>query len=109
MQYKTINNPVKPVSVWHDHTGDLPLDCPVACGYIFAMSESLFQFLKEHPFWAIFIIVFMVLPMIGAVLHIVLKALGRKGIDNSPPAAIPSAPSGSDGEPDKMEFDKSPD
>ena len=73
------------------------------------MSESLFQFLEKHPFWAIFIIVFMVLPMIGAVLHIVLKALGRKGIDNSPPSAIPSAPSGSDDEPDKTKCDKSPD
>ncbi len=58
-----------------------------ASGYIFPMSESLLQFLKEQPFWAIFIAVFMVLPMIGAVLHIVLKALGRKGIDNSPPAS----------------------
>jgi hypothetical protein len=49
------------------------------------MSESLFQFFREQPFWAVLIVVFMVLPMIGAVLHIVLKALGRKGIDNSPP------------------------
>ena len=30
----------------------------------------------------------MVLPMIGAVIHIILKALGRKGIDNSPPSRI---------------------
>ncbi len=49
------------------------------------MSDSLFQFFREHPFWAVFIAVFMILPMIGAVLHIVLKALGRKGIDDSPP------------------------
>jgi hypothetical protein len=49
------------------------------------MSESLFNFFREYPLWAVFIAVFMILPMIGAVLHIVLKALGRKGIDNSPP------------------------
>jgi hypothetical protein len=49
------------------------------------MTDSLFRFFGEHPFWAVFIAVFMILPMIGAVLHIVLKALGRKGIDNSPP------------------------
>ena len=52
------------------------------------MGESFFKFLGEHPFWAIFIAVFMILPMIGAVVHIVLKALGRKGIDNSPPSAM---------------------
>lgn len=46
------------------------------------------KFLGDHPFWAIFIAVFMILPMIGAVIHIVLKALGRKGIDNSPPSAM---------------------
>ena len=28
----------------------------------------------------------MILPMIGAVIHIVLKALGKRGIDNSPPS-----------------------
>lgn len=53
------------------------------------MSESLVQFFQEHPFWAVFIAVFMILPMIGAVLHIVLKALGRKGIDNSLPGETP--------------------
>lgn len=58
------------------------------------MSESLFQFFREQPFWAVFIAVFMVLPMIGAVLHIVLKALGRKGIDNSPPAETVQIPRG---------------
>ncbi len=49
------------------------------------MSESFTQFFNEHPFLAIFIAVFMILPMIGAVIHIILKALGKKGIDNSPP------------------------
>jgi len=52
------------------------------------MGESFLKFLGEHPFWAVFIAVFMILPMIGAVIHIILKALGRKGIDNSPPSAI---------------------
>jgi hypothetical protein len=52
------------------------------------MGESFFKFLGEHPFWAVFIAVFMILPMIGAVVHIVLKALGRKGIDNSPPSVM---------------------
>jgi len=56
------------------------------------MSESLRIFYGEHPALAIIIIVLMVMPMIGAVLHIVLKALGRKGIDNSPPSTIPSPP-----------------
>jgi hypothetical protein len=49
------------------------------------MGESFRQFFGEHPFLAIFIAVFMILPMIGAVIHIILKALGRRGIDNSPP------------------------
>jgi len=44
----------------------------------------LLEFLKVHPFWAIFIIVFTVLPIMGAVTHVVLKALGRKGLDNTP-------------------------
>lgn len=58
------------------------------------MSESLFQFFGEHPFWAVFIAVFMILPMIGAVLHIVLKALGRRGIDNSLPGRSMAALTG---------------
>ncbi len=47
------------------------------------MSSSLVEFFKAHPFLGVFIIVFMVLPMIGAVVHIILKAMGKKGIDNS--------------------------
>ena len=61
------------------------------------MSESLTQFFREHPFWAVFIAVFMILPMIGAVLHIVLKALGRKGIDNSLPAGTTQVLPGKNG------------
>lgn len=85
----------------------MPLDCLRVGGYILTMSESLLQFFKEQPIWAIFIAVFMILPMIGAVLHIVLKALGRKGIDNSPPATIQSVPPGSKGESDKRKSDES--
>ena len=53
------------------------------------MSNNLVSFFQAHPFWAIFIIVFMVLPIIGAVVHIILKAMGRKGLDNTPPAGEP--------------------
>lgn len=58
------------------------------------MPKEFLQFFNDHPVWAILIFVFMVLPMIGAVLHIVLKALGGRGIDNSPPsrADFPSDP-----------------
>lgn len=108
MQYKTIGNHVNSVIAWQYHGRNLPLDCLSESGYIFPMSESLLQFLKEQTFWAIFIALFMVLPMIGAVLHIVLKALGRKGIDNSPPAAIPSTPPGSNRDSDKSKQDASP-
>ncbi len=73
------------------------------------MPESLLRFLKEQPFWAIFIAVFMVLPMIGAVLHIVLKALGRKGIDNSPPASVPLEPADSGGDSGQKKYGESPD
>ena len=59
------------------------------------MSEDLLHFLKDYPFWAIIIIVLMVLPVIGAILHVVLKALGRKGIDGTGPITDtqPDAPS----------------
>ncbi len=53
------------------------------------MSESLLNFAKEQPFWAVVIVVFMLFPIIGAVFHIIMKALGGRGIDNSPPAGIP--------------------
>ena len=52
------------------------------------MGESFGEFFNQHPFLAIFIAVFMILPMIGAVIHIILKAIGRKGIDNSSPSNI---------------------
>ena len=52
------------------------------------MGESFGEFFNQHPFLAIFIAVFMILPMIGAIIHIILKAIGRKGIDNSPPSDI---------------------
>ena len=50
------------------------------------MGETFGNFLAEHPFWAVFIAIFMILPMIGAIIHIILKAMGKRGIDNSPPA-----------------------
>jgi len=56
------------------------------------MTKEFLQFFSDHPVWAIFIFVFMVLPMIGAVLHIVLKALGGRGVDNSPPSQIDFPP-----------------
>ena len=55
------------------------------------MSNGLLDFFKRHPFWAIFIIVFAILPMIGAITHVLLKAFGKKGIDNSP-ALTPGSP-----------------
>jgi hypothetical protein len=69
------------------------------------MSESLFNFFREYPLWAVFIAVFMILPMIGAVLHIVLKALGRKGIDNSPPGLNLAALSGGESPAEEGERD----
>ncbi|MEE9552716.1 MAG: hypothetical protein V3W18_00350 [candidate division Zixibacteria bacterium] len=53
------------------------------------MSEALTNFFSEHTFWAVVIMIFMLLPIIGAVFHILIKALGGRGIDNSPPAGIP--------------------
>ncbi len=54
------------------------------------MSDSLMDFLKTNPFWAVFIIVFMILPIVGAVIHILLKAFGHRGLDNTP--SIPDEP-----------------
>jgi hypothetical protein len=54
------------------------------------VSESLVDFLKSHPFWAILIIAFMILPIVGAVLHILLKAFSGRGIDNEP--NLPDSP-----------------
>jgi hypothetical protein len=62
------------------------------------MGEEFTKFLSDHPFWAVFIAVFMILPMIGAVIHIILKALGRRGIDNSPPSTSVIPDTDSDGE-----------
>jgi hypothetical protein len=45
------------------------------------MSTSLLDFLKNHPFWALFLILFMALPIVGAIVHILLKAFGRRGLD----------------------------
>ena len=62
------------------------------------MSENLIEFFKSHPFWASLIIILMVLPIIGAVIHIILKALGRRGLDNAPiESEPPPADQGGDG------------
>lgn len=50
----------------------------------------------NHPFWALLIIVLMVLPMVGAVAHILLKAFGRRGIDNT--TSFPPTPNPERGE-----------
>jgi hypothetical protein len=47
--------------------------------------------MKEHPFWAIIIVLFAILPIVGAVVHILLKAFGRRGIDNEPTLREPPA------------------
>ncbi len=52
--------------------------------------NSLLDFLRSNPFWAVFIIIFMVLPIAGAVIHILLKAFGHRGIDNTP--TLPEEP-----------------
>ena len=67
------------------------------------MSQSLESFFKDHPFLAIFIAIFMILPMIGAVIHIILKALGKKGIDNSPPSGINYSELDNDKDRDKLD------
>jgi hypothetical protein len=47
------------------------------------LDGSLLDFFKKNPFWAIFIIVFTILPIVGAVVHILLKAFGRRGLDTT--------------------------
>lgn len=67
------------------------------------MPKEFLRFFGDHPVWAILIFVFMVLPMIGAVLHIVLKALGGRGIDYSPPSRIDFPPTREENELDNSE------
>ena len=59
--------------------------------------NSLLNFLKSNPFWAVLIIIFMVLPIIGAIVHIVLKAVGRKGLDYTSPPEEEDDPNGTPG------------
>jgi hypothetical protein len=64
------------------------------------VSESLIEFFKSHPVLAILLILFVALPIAGAILHIVLKAFGRQGVDSEP--TITEAPpigSGENGAP----------
>lgn len=61
--------------------------------------NSLLNFFKSNPFWAVFIIIFMVLPIVGAVIHILLKAFGRRGLDNQPDTPAESHEDGTEGVP----------
>ncbi len=61
--------------------------------------NSLLNFFKSNPFWAVFIIIFMVLPIVGAVIHILLKAFGRRGLDNELEMPVESHENGTDGNP----------
>jgi hypothetical protein len=67
------------------------------------MSDNLMEFFRSHPFWAILIIVLVVLPILGAVAHIVQKAMGRRGIDNTQPIYDEEAGNEADGMPDKKD------
>ncbi len=70
------------------------------------MSESLLDFLQSHPFWAVIIIIFMVLPIFGAILHIILKAFGRRGIDNVPTMPEDEPGDSPDGGPEEKKKDE---
>jgi hypothetical protein len=48
------------------------------------MGDSLFGFLKSHPLWAVLIILFAILPVIGLILPLFRKAFGRRGVEQSP-------------------------
>jgi hypothetical protein len=47
--------------------------------------NTLIDFFKSNPVWGILIIILTVLPIVGAVVHILLKAFGRRGLDNTLP------------------------
>lgn len=46
------------------------------------MPEVFKEFLGNHPFWGIIIIIFMGLPLVGAVAWVVMRALKKP--DNRP-------------------------
>jgi hypothetical protein len=48
------------------------------------MGDNLFGFLKSHPLWAVLIILFAVLPIIGLILPLFRKAFGRHGYEQTP-------------------------
>lgn len=48
------------------------------------MGDSLFGFLKSHPLWAVLIILFAILPIIGLILPLFRKAFGRRGFEQTP-------------------------
>ena len=45
--------------------------------------DTFVKFLGEHTVWAVFLFIFMILPIFGAIVHVIMKALGQKGIDNT--------------------------
>ena len=47
------------------------------------MPDVFVEFIAQQPFWGIIIIVLMVLPIVGAVAWVILRAL-RRTDDNSP-------------------------
>lgn len=47
------------------------------------MADNLIEFFRTHPFWAGFIILFAILPIAGLVAQIILRAMGKRGIDNT--------------------------
>jgi hypothetical protein len=54
------------------------------------MTKELLEFFKSHPLWGILLFVLMVLPILGAIIHIILKALGRPGLTPEPSPEIKS-------------------
>lgn len=50
------------------------------------MGDALLSFLKSHPFWAVFIVIFAVLPIVGLILPIFRKFIGRRGLEQTPSA-----------------------
>jgi len=48
------------------------------------MGDNLFGFLKKHPLWAVLLILFAILPIIGLILPLFRKAFGRHGVEQTP-------------------------
>ena len=48
------------------------------------MGDNLFKFLKNNPLWAILVIFFAVLPIIGLILPLFRRAFGSRGHEKNP-------------------------